>query len=336
MKSLRCEKPLEFVYHDLPIPLIEEGQTLLRIRRVGICGTDIHAFEGTQPYFSYPRILGHELAAQIVETTHPNFSKDEFVTIIPYNSCGECIACRRGKTNCCVSMRVLGVHMDGGMADFLVVPNELLIKSSGLDLDELAMVEPLAISAHAVRRANVSRGDFVLVIGAGPIGLGTVRFAQIAGAEVIVLDLNQDRLDFCKERLHVKFVINPLQEDFLQILNNFTNGNMPTSVFDATGNLRAIEQAFQYMSHGGNYILIGIQKNDIAFSHPEFHKKEATLMSSRNATILDFDYVIQCIHEKLIDPKDFISLRIPFEKLASRFGVFYEPNNKIIKAIVEL
>jgi threonine dehydrogenase-like Zn-dependent dehydrogenase len=141
-------------------PIAKDGETLLKIERIGICGTDLHAFEGTQPFFSYPRILGHELAATIIDTNAKGFLPNEAVTIIPYFSCGKCIACRMNNENCCSSINVFGVHIDGGMREFVVVPDEYLVKSEGLDFDELALVEPLSISAHGVRRAVVKKDEF--------------------------------------------------------------------------------------------------------------------------------------------------------------------------------
>jgi len=194
MKALVCTTPRQFDYINTEMPITAEGETLLKIERIGICGTDLHAFEGTQPYFNYPRILGHELAATIIETKAVGFTAGDYVTIIPYMHCGNCNACNSGKNNCCVNMRVFGVHIDGGMREFVTVPNHALLKSEGLSLDELALVEPLAIGAHAVKRAAVANGEFVLVIGAGPIGLGIAQFARITGAHVIVVDVNDDRL----------------------------------------------------------------------------------------------------------------------------------------------
>ena len=197
MKALICTTPHQFDYTPIETPQIAAGQTLLKIKRIGICGTDLHAYEGTQPFFSYPRILGHELAAEIVETKSGNgFSVAEAVTISPYFYCGKCIACRMGKPNCCAAINVFGVHIDGGMREFVTVPTYALIHGEGLSFDELALVEPLAIGAHGVRRAGVAPGEFVLVIGAGPIGLGTMEFARIAGATVIALDINEQRLQF--------------------------------------------------------------------------------------------------------------------------------------------
>lgn len=336
MKALICKTAGEFEYADITQAEVPEGYTLLKIRRIGICGTDLHAYEGTQPFFSYPRILGHELAAEIVTTDAAGFSVGEQVSFIPYFNCGECIACRMGKPNCCAKINVCGVHIDGGMREYLAVPSYSLLHGEGLGLDELALIEPLAIGAHGVRRAAVTKDEFVLVIGAGPIGLGTMEFARIAGGKVIAMDINDDRLNFCKEKMNVEFTVNPATENALEKLQQITNGDMPTVVIDATGSLKAINNAFQYLGHGGRYVLIGLQKGDISFSHPEFHKREVTLMSSRNATREDFELVISCIKNKSIDPLKFISHRVDFDDLAVEFPSFIKPETGVIKAMVSI
>src|SRR5690554_6126424 len=168
MKTLVCTTPGQLDYTQGERPILSKGSAIIRIRRIGICGTDLHAFEGTQPYFTYPRILGHELAGEVVEANGTSdFKPGEVVTFIPYFSCGTCVACRQGKTNCCVNIRVCGVHIDGGMADYLVVPTANLVASRGISPDALALVEPLAIGAHGIERAGVKAGEPVLVIGAG-------------------------------------------------------------------------------------------------------------------------------------------------------------------------
>ncbi len=336
MRAIVCRKPGELVYRELPMPLASEGYTLVRIRRIGICGTDLHAYEGTQPYFTYPRILGHELAAEIVETDVNDFSKGERVTILPYFACAQCFACRSGKPNCCSQLNVCGVHVDGGMVDYFSVPTASLIHGDGLSYDALALVEPLAIAAHAVRRAGVVPGEFVLVAGAGPIGLGIMEFARIAGAKVIAMDVNAERLQFCEEKLSVPYTINPLNGAVTQTLQEITNGDMPGLVIDATGNLGAINQAFGFLSHGGRYILVGLQKGDIAVSHPEFHKREATLMSSRNATRSDFEEVMKHIQDGNLDPAAFITHRVPFCELVQQFSSFLNPASAVIKAVISI
>jgi len=308
---------------------------MVKVKRIGICGTDLHAFEGTQPFFNYPRVLGHELAGEIVGIeNHANYKVGDQVSIIPYFSCGTCFACTQGKTNCCTTLNVFGVHSDGGMSEFISIPIDSLFKDTSLNLDALALLEPLAIGAHGLKRAQIKPNEFVLIVGAGPIGLGAAAMASLAGAQVIIQDVNQNRLDFAKEKLHIPFSINPNQEDAFIALKEITRGNMPRVVIDATGYKKAMEQSFQYISHGGTYVLIGLQLDEISFSHPEFHKREATLMSSRNATREDFQWVADSIGQQKLDPTLFISHRIAFEDVAAQFPDLINPSLGVIKAMV--
>jgi 2-desacetyl-2-hydroxyethyl bacteriochlorophyllide A dehydrogenase len=308
---------------------------LLRIRRIGVCGTDLHAYEGTQPFFTYPRILGHELAAEIVDTDVPEFAAGESVTIIPYFYCGQCIACRHGKSNCCETLQVCGVHTDGGMREYLSVPSYALVKNPGLELDELALAEPLAIGAHAVRRATIRKDEFVLVIGAGPIGLGVMEFARIAGGQIIAMDIHKQRLEFCRNMLGVSHTVLASANDVEKQLRKITGGDMPTVVMDATGSLRAINQGFHYMAHGGRYILVGLQREAISFSHPEFHKREGTLMSSRNATRQDFDHVLDSIKQNRVNPATYITHRVDFDSVSDHFASWLNPVTGVIKAMIQ-
>lgn len=220
--------------------------------------------------------------------------------------------------------------------EYLSVPSYSLIHGDGLSYDALALAEPLAIGAHGVRRAEVRKDEFVLVIGAGPIGLGTMEFVRIAGGKVIALDINNDRLRFCREQLKVEHTINAMDADVVPQLKVITNGDMPAVVIDATGNLKAINSGFQYMAHGARYVLIGLQKGEINFSHPEFHKREATLMSSRNATRKDFEHVIACMKEKKVDPTTYITHRVFFDQVSHEFERWLNPANGVIKAMVEM
>lgn len=337
MKTLVCTEPGNLAYEEREKPELKPGHALLKIKRIGICGTDLHAFEGTQPFFTYPRVLGHELAAELVAADDaPGFETGQAVTFIPYINCQVCIACRSGKPNCCTQIQVCGVHTDGGMAEYFQIPSHLLINGGGLTYDELALVEPLAIGAHGVRRADVQPGEFVLVIGAGPIGLGIMEFARIAGAKVIAMDINEQRLDFCKTKLKVDYTINALTGNVTEQLQEITNNDMPTVVIDATGSQKAINNAFLYLAHGGRYVLVGLQKGDLIVSHPEFHKRESTLMSSRNATRADFEHVIDSMKNGLVDPTNYITHRVKFDEVKQEFSQWLDPKNGVIKAMVEV
>ncbi len=336
MNTLRCVEPGKMEYHVRSEPTPAKDHATIKIKRIGICGTDLHAFEGTQPFLSYPRVLGHELSGELVAFDNAvGFKLGEQVTIIPYFHCGNCIACRNGKFNCCVNIQVCGVHIDGGMAEYLSVPSSSLVHGEGLSLEELALVEPLAIGAHGVRRAGVMPGEFVLVMGAGPIGLATMSFAQQAGAKVIALDINEHRLQFCKDQLGVDYIINSRREDSDEVIRSITSGGMPTVVIDASGNLPAIQSGFRFMAHGARYVLIGLQRGELYFSHPEFHKREGTLMSSRNATREDFEYVIAAIKNKRVNPSLLITHRVHFDEASSQFESWLNPATGVIKAMIE-
>lgn len=337
MRILVCTANGSLEYQASEKPVLTKDHAIIKIKRIGICGTDLHAFEGTQPYFTYPRILGHELAGELLDAdSAPGFKTGEKITFIPYVNCGYCIACRSQKPNCCLNLKVIGVHIDGGMTEYLSVPSKLLVHGQGLCFDELALVEPLAIGAHGIRRAKVKPNEFVLVIGAGPIGLGAMEFAHIAGGKVIAMDVNESRLQFCKEKLKVEYIINSHASNVDEKLKAITNGDMPTVVIDATGNQNAINNGFNYIAHGGRYVLIGLQKGEIQFSHPEFHKREGTLMSSRNATRADFDQVIDVIKQGLIDPLPYITHRVDFEDVPDNFERWLNPATGVIKAMISI
>lgn len=338
MKTLVCTVPGKLEYSQGEKPVLSKGKSIIKIKRVGICGTDLHAFEGTQPFFSYPRILGHELSGDLIEFDGaPGFKIGEKVTIIPYFNCGDCIACRSGKPNCCSKINVCGVHVDGGMVEYLAVPSSSLVHGQGLSYDALALVEPLAIGAHGVRRANVQEGEYVLVVGAGPIGLGTMEFARLAGGKVIALDINDSRLEMCQKLLQIDHLINPNSSGALKELKRITAGDMPSVVIDATGSQKAINSGFQYLAHGGRYVLIGLQKGDVTFSHPEFHKREATLLSSRNATRQDFELVISSIKNGAINPTTYITHRVLFDQVKDEFENWLNPAvGGLIKAMIEV
>jgi len=335
MKALVCNTPGQFSYIDKDMPLVEEGMVLLRMKRLGICGTDYHAFEGTQPFFEYPRILGHEIAAEVVNADAAlNLKPGDLVTVSPYFYCGTCIACRSGRTNCCVKIKVFGVHIDGAMQEYITVPATAVVSGEGLTADELALVEPLAIGAHGLSLAQLNKGDTVVIMGAGPIGLGTIAFAKISGATVVVIDVNDNRLSFCRERFGIAHTINPLREDPVEQLSLITNGEFAKVVIDCTGNLTAINKAFRFLAHTGKFIMIGLQKGTIEVVHPEFHKREAVLMSSRNALPHDFAYVIDCIRKGLIKPLDFITHTIPFKQVKEKFDALLTANESLIKALI--
>ncbi|GAL80548.1 sorbitol dehydrogenase [Algibacter lectus] len=334
MKYIVCEKPGEFILKEKEAPVRKPGEALLQINKVGICGTDLHAYSGNQAFFTYPRILGHELASEVLEIDEnaKGIKAGDKVVVMPYVSCGECIACRNGKTNCCTNIRVLGVHADGGMQEQITVPANILLPANNLSNDQMAIVEPLAIGAHAIRRADVKAGETVVVVGGcGPIGIGIMKLAQIAGAKVIALDMNEDRLKYAKESIGVDYVVN-VSNDPVKQIEEITNGDLATAVFDASGNKFALEACPDYMAHGGRFVLVGLSKGELTYTHPKVHAKEMTLMCSRNATTEDFEHVISVLDQ--FPTESFITHSVPFTEMIANFDSWLKPETGVIKATV--
>ncbi|MCB9148844.1 MAG: zinc-binding alcohol dehydrogenase family protein [Caldilineaceae bacterium] len=339
MQTIILDQPGSFRLTETDAPTQPAaGEALLRVRRVGICGTDLHAFRGRQPFFSYPRILGHELGVEIVAlgagTENAELTIGDLCAVQPYLHCGQCSACRRGKTNCCSSLQTLGVHTDGGMREYITLPVNLLHKANGLSADQLAVVEMLCIGAHAVRRGQPEAGEQVLVIGAGPIGLGAIQFARLAGADVTVMELSDKRKQFCQEQIGVEQFVDP-RIDPVGELRRMMGGELPTLVFDATGNVNSMNSAFGYVEQGGKLVFVGLVQDDVTFYDPEFHRREMTLMSSRNATNVDFQNVIGALEAGKINLNPWITHRATPQELIGEFANWTNPEFGVVKAMLE-
>ncbi len=339
MKTIILEQPGLLRLGDGAAPdAPEAGMTLVRVRRVGICGTDLHAFRGDQPFFHYPRILGHELSVEVLalgpSAGLPEMAVGDWCSVNPYLHCDRCSACRRGKTNCCERMQVLGVHIDGGMQEFLSVPIAHLHKSASLSLDQLALVEMLCIGAHAVGRAQLAADENVLVIGAGPIGLGVMRFAQLAGANVLGMEVSAARQAFGHRQLGVAHWIGGQADPIAQI-REALGGSLPTVVFDATGNATSMQQAFNYVEHGGKLVFVGLHQGDVTFHDPDFHRRELTLLGSRNATAADFAAVIAALAAGKIDLVPWITAHVTPEEVPDAFPGWLNPARDFVKALID-
>ena len=311
------------------------GEALVRIRQVGICGTDFHAFRGEQPFFEYPRILGHELGVEIVALNSQEqvLSVGMSCAVEPYFNCGHCPPCRRGKANCCVNLKVFGVHIDGGMREFAIVPTAHLHPSPTLSFEQLALVEPLSIGAHAVTRAQIVRGERVLVIGAGPVGLAVTQFALLAGAKVMVMDINEQRRAFC-QKLWPEIIFVDSHDDALRSLQEVVADDLPMAVFDATGNPHSMHTAFNYVGHGGRLIFVGLFQGDVSFHDPDFHRRELMLLSSRNATGADFRQIIDSLESGQLNPFSWITHRASSETMIDTFPHWFASGSGLIKAMI--
>lgn len=339
MKTLILESPSFFRFQEQESPdMLQVDEALVKIRNIGICGTDYHAFRGKQPFFSYPRVLGHELGAEVVKLGGDSdaIHVGDRVTIEPYLNCGTCQSCLNDKGNCCENLKVLGVHVDGGMTEYLKVPYHKLHKSKILSFEQLALVEPLSIGAHAVQRAEVSAKDLVLVIGAGPIGLSVIQFAKLRGSTVVVLDINNDRLIFAQQQMKVDFIIEATEDFSPDVLRRCFDGFLPTVIFDATGNPNSMKNAFRYVSFGGKLVFVGLFIGEVTFDDPLFHRREITLLASRNSLSQDFSDIIQLMESDKIDIKPWLTHRADFDELPHVFNEWLDPQSKVIKAMVTI
>ncbi len=295
MKTIVCQEPYLLQVAEREEPVAGPADVLVRIRRVGLCGTDYHIYAGRHPYLSYPRVMGHELAGEVVRAPRGSaLTVGQRVAINPYLSCGACGACRKGKPNACLNISVLGVHADGGMCELIAVPESAVIDAAGLPLDHAAMIEFLAIGAHAVARAKLAEGDRVLVVGAGPIGTAAGLFAKLSGGRVTLIDTRAQRLDYARTRLGFEDTV-VVDATIAAALGERTEGAMYDAVFDATGVLAAMTRSLAYVAHGGSLVLVGVAPGDLVFPDPEFHKRETTVLASRNALAGDFAHVIASI-----------------------------------------
>lgn len=337
MLQITLDQPGKLRSTDAPQPKPAPGEALVRVHRIGVCGTDLHAFAGKQPFFSYPRVLGHELGVEVVDPgDEPNGLKiGDRCSVEPYLNCGRCIACRRGKPNCCAELKVLGVHVDGGMRPYFTLPARKLHPSAKLDYEQLALVETLGIGAHAVERAEVKGNDVVLVIGAGPIGLSVIQFVQVTGATLIVADVSETRLAFCRDKLGVQHTIVP-SVDVPGQLRLINDGDLPTVVIDATGNPKSMASSFELPCHGGRLVFVGLFQGDLTFNDPSFHRRELTVFASRNSLPGTFRDIIRWVEEGKIDTKPWITHRLNLASVPEVFPAEIAGNPAVLKAMIDV
>jgi 2-desacetyl-2-hydroxyethyl bacteriochlorophyllide A dehydrogenase len=327
MRALVCVEPGRLDLTHRPRPAGEPGQIRLRIEAIGICGTDYHIYDGNQPFLAYPRVMGHELAARAL---HPSadgrIAAGDLVVVNPYVTCGTCHACTIGKPNCCERIGVLGVHRDGGMCDEIVVPEANVYAAPGLDATAAAMVEFLAIGAHGVRRSRLVAGSSALVVGAGPIGMGAALFAHVAGARVTLRDTSADRLALA-QRILPDVTCETVAEAGPQAFD---------TVFDATGNIHAMNAGLGFLAHGGSYVLLSVVKGDLSFPDPEFHKREATLIGSRNALKEDFQHVMDCMARGLVPTNRIATHGTTLEGAVQDLPKWAQDRGTVMKALIHV
>jgi 2-desacetyl-2-hydroxyethyl bacteriochlorophyllide A dehydrogenase len=336
MHALELSAPRQFRLIDQPEPRSPgPGQALVRVHAVGICGTDLAAYQGKMPFVQYPRILGHELGVEVIAAGSgvANVKPGDRCSVEPYLNDPESFASRKGRPNCCERLQVLGVHCDGGMRPKLVVPASKLHPSTKLEYEQLALVETLAIGRHAVQRGQVVAGDVCLVIGAGPIGLAVLEFVRLTGASMLVMDKSQQRLAFAQRMFPAARILEPSDRTQTE-LRELSGGNLPDIVLDATGSPASMSASFGLVAHGGRLVFVGITGEEIRFTHSAFHRAEGTLLCTRNALPEDFPAIIGLIERGQIDTQPWITHRTSLTELSSRFPDFLKPETGVVKAMV--
>jgi len=333
MLQVTLREPGEFVAGEAPVPERRETEALVRIRRIGVCGTDLHAFRGRQPFFRYPRVLGHELAGEIaaIDANERGLAPGDRVAIEPYLSCGACRACRSGRTNCCARLEVLGVHRDGGMQEWVAVPARLLHRSDRLTLEQLALIETLGIGYHAVERAALSPGEGVVVVGAGPIGLSVIQFAILAGARVMVVDTSAARRQFALKFGAEQAV--DAGEDVAGAVSAWAGPDLAHAVFDATGNLDAMGASMRLAGPGGRVVMVGLAQGSFAVDDPLFHRRELTLLATRNSAGA-FPALIRLMEAGRLDTSPWITHHLELATLPGEFAGLLDPDAGVVKAMI--
>ena len=340
MRAIRLEKPEHFAAVEIDEPgKPGSGEALVEVHRVGICGTDVSGYLGKMPFFTYPVIPGHELGVQVLEVGEgvDNVREGDRCSIEPYMNCGDCYACQKGATNCCESLEVIGVHKNGGMCESFILPARKLHPSIKLTMEQLALVETLAIGCNCINRSGTRQGDKVLVIGAGPIGMAAIEFLKVAKAEITVMDMNETRLDFCKEKLGVDHTV-VFKNDGTEVdrLREVYGGELPITVIDATGNHISMSNAFQYVSFTGQVLYVGITTQELSFKHVSIHRPELTIKASRNAVPSDFVRIISLIEEGVINTDPWLTHQASYDDFIAEFPSWLKPETGVIKAVLNM
>ncbi len=336
MKTIQLQTPGAFQEIEEAEPVRNSGKALVRVHRIGVCGTDIHAYHGRQPFFDYPRILGHELGVEVLEVddNEAGIQVGDKCSVEPYLNDSDSAASRIGKSNCCESLEVLGVHIDGGMRPLLALPIDKLHIANDLSYDQLALIETICIGAHGIERSQLTAEETILVLGSGPIGLGAIQFALAQGSRVIVADINEQRLAFCRDVIKVHHTLKADDPDFEAQLSELCGGGLPQVVLDATGNRFSMQRTFTLTAHGGRIVFLGLLKGDISFDDPNFHRRELTLLASRNATPDTFKKVIAAVKDGSLDTKPWITHRLSLDAVPIDFeNTISQPG--LIKAVIE-
>lgn len=337
MKAIVIPNPNEIEIREVPMPEVKEGEALLKVRYVGICGADVASFTGNQPFTTYPRIPGHEFSAEIVEIPENDkgLKAGDIVTCNPYFNCGGCYSCERGFVNCCTDNQTMGVQRDGAFCEYISMPVERIYEGKGLSAEELALIEPFSISQHAVSRCTIKENDNVLVIGAGPIGLFALLAAKAKCKNIVVADILDNRLDLAKE-YGAAAVVNTKAESLEEFTNKFTDGKGFDVCIEACGAPETFLGCIDSCAFAGNIVLIGNGKRETSFVHSILLKKELNVYGSRNALKEDFINNIDLVASKECDVMKMVSRVYDMGNALDAFKALANNDGTLAKILIKI
>ena len=337
MKAIVIDKPYEVEIRDVPMPTVGEGEALLRVLYVGICGADVASYTGNQPFTTYPRIPGHEFSAEIIEIPENDkgLKKGDVVTCNPYFNCGKCYSCERGHVNCCTDNQTMGVQRDGAFCEYISMPVERIYPGMGLTAKELALIEPFSISRHAISRAVIHQTDSVLIVGAGPIGLFALLAAKQFAGKIAVADVLNNRLDLAMS-YGADGVVNTATEDIAKYTEEFTDGRGFDVCIEACGRPETFLMCIDEAAYAANIILIGNGKRETTFLHSIILKKELNIFGSRNAMKQDFLDNIELAASGKVDLMKMVSGVYEMDKAAEAFDALAHNKGDLAKLLIRI
>ncbi|WP_196604976.1 zinc-binding alcohol dehydrogenase family protein [Pectinatus haikarae] len=338
MKTIIIPTPGQVEIIDTPKPMRGQGEALLKVLYGGICGSDLGTYRGTFAYASYPRIPGHEFSAEIVEIdkNDQNLKAGMTVTCNPYFNCGRCYSCQRGLVNCCTENETLGAQRDGAFSEYITMPVERIYDGKGLPAKTLALIEPFCISYHGVSRAHVKKGDNVLVVGAGTIGVLASIAAKAAGANVYIADISEQKMNYAVNTFHLAGgILNDRPEDFLKKVNNVTSNNLFDVTIEAVGLPSTFQNCIDAAAFGGRMVQIGVGKNKHDFDFTLLQKKELNVFGSRNALKKDFLALIGLVKAGEVDLEKIVTNTYDFDKADKAFYDFSKNAASMLKVVIK-
>lgn len=337
MKALLLKKAFDFDYEERPMPVPRPGEALVRIDAVSVCGSDVHAIKGNQPMFTFPRVIGHEVAATVVDPNGcASFRTGDRVCLMPCISCGSCAACKMGKPNCCAKIQLFGVHVDGGMQEYAAFPAKSLLRIDfSAQPEAISLIEPLTIGAHAVSRLELNGREPVLVLGAGPIGVCCALLARLQGAEVVLADVSAERREFVQKRFDFT-VLDPLDASYAVRRGALTQEQGFYGVVDTTANKSSMDDAFRLICHGGRVVFLGLFKGTLELDEAAFHMYEPMLCTSRNSTAADFQRIVSYMREGRIDPMSLLTHTAHFSEAAEAIPRWVRQGGAVFKGVIRM